>query len=250
MDYAIKDACNVRLMRKSDSKVVLYSDYANSTNLSFTSDRIFAKAKGVNKIAFDYNRQGTFKCEFEVFELAWLSVLLGSDFTSETKELVKREVLTVSATNTVTLASTPKTGSLAIFTLDRDLRTHLKEQTVGTPATTENTYSIATATVTFNSTSCPENTKVVAYYFVDSTTPAKTISVTSNNFPINYIIYGETEVQNTFGEMEYVQLKICNCKPKSSLEIAFATDSVTKLTAEFDLFPDENNEMAEFTIIE
>jgi len=50
--------------------------------------------------------------------------------------------------------------------------------------------------------------------------------------------------------MEYVQLKICNCKPKSSLEIAFASDSITKLTAEFDLFPDENNKMAEFTIIE
>ena len=57
MQYAIKDACDVFLLNRSNRKPVLYSDYANSTNLAFTSERTFARAKGVNKIAFDHRSE-------------------------------------------------------------------------------------------------------------------------------------------------------------------------------------------------
>lgn len=250
MQYAIKDACDVFLLNRSNRKPVLYSDYANSTNLSFKSERTFARAKGVNKIAFDHNREGSFAMEFEVFDLAWISILLGAIDAKETRDFIKREVLTVDETNKVSLANEPKTGSLAIFTLDRDKRTHLVEQTLSETTTEPDTYSITAKDVTFNATSCPQGTLVVAYYMLDSTSPVRTFRIKSDKFAENYIIIGKTEVKNEFGELEFMDLEITNCIPKSNMEITMSTDGVTKLSAEFDLLTDENNEMAIISIID
>ncbi len=242
MQYAIKDACDVYLLRRSDRKPVLFSDYANSTNLSFTSDRTFARAKGVNKIAFDSNREGSFGMDFEVFDLAWISILLGATDEEETRGLIKREVLTIDAEKTATLANEPKTGSLAIFTVDRDNRTHIKEQELTTD------YTITTKEVTF--TTLTEGTKIVAYYMLDTETPVRTFRVASDRFAENYIVLGKTEIKNEFGELEFMDLEITNCVPKSDMEITMSTDGVTNLSAEFDLLADENNEMAIISIIE
>lgn len=250
MQYAIKDACDVFLLNRSNRKPVLYSDYANSTNLAFTSERTFARAKGVNKIAFDHNREGSFSMEFEVFDLAWLSVLLGATDAKETRSFIEREVLTVEAMNKVSLANEPKTGSLAIFTLDRDKRTHLVEQTLGETATEPETYSITGKDITFNATSCPEGTLVVAYYMLDNETPTRTFRIASDKFAENYVIIGKTEIKNEFGELEFMDLEITNCIPKSDIEITMSTDGVTNLSAEFDLLADENNEMAIISIID
>lgn len=242
MQYAIKDACDVFLLERSTRKPRLFSDYANSTNLAFTSDRTFARAKGVNKIAFDSNRQGTFNIEFEVFDLAWISVLLGATDAKETVGLIQREVLTLGATKNVTLANEPKVGSLAIFTLDRDNRTHVKEQEVTTD------YSITAKEITF--TTLTEGTKVVAYYMLDTETPVRTFRISADKFAENFIIIGKTEVKNEFGELEYMNLEITNCTPQSNMEITFSTDGVTTVSAQFDLLADENNEMAIISIIE
>ena len=242
MQYAIKDACDVFLLERSTRKPRLYSDYANSTNLAFTSDRTFARAKGVNKIAFDSNREGTFGIDFEVFDLAWISVLLGATDSKETIGLIEREVLTVGAAKKISLANEPKTGSLAIFTLERDNRTHLKEQVVTTD------YTIAAKDVTF--TTLTEGTKVVVYYMLDTKTPVRTLRIKSDKFADNFVIIGKTEIKNEFGELEYMNLEITNCVPKSDMEITMSTDGVTNVSAQFDLLSDENNEMAIISIIE
>lgn len=242
MQYAIKDACDVFLLDKSTRKPRLFSDYANSTNLAFTSERTFARAKGVNKIAFDSNREGTFNIEFEVFDLAWISILLGASDEKETRGILHREVLSVGALKKITLQDTPKTGSLAIFTVDRDNRTHLKEQVVTTD------YTIETKDVTF--TTLEEGVKVVVYYMLDTTTPVRTFRIAAYKFASNFVIIGKTEVKNEFGELEFMNLEITNCTPQSNMEINFSTDGVTTVSAQFDLLADENNEMAIISIIE
>lgn len=242
MQYAIKDACDVFLLDRSTRKPMLFSDYANSTNLAFTSDRIFARAKGVNKIAFDSNKEGSFGIEFEVFDLAWISILLGATDKKETRGFIQREVLTLGATKNATLKEEPKVGSLAIFTLDKDNRSHLEEQAV------TDDYSITGKEITF--ITLTEGTKVVAYYMLDSETPVRTFRIKSDKFAENYIIIGKTEVKNEFGELEYMDLEITNCVPKSDMEITMSTDGVTNISAEFDLLADENNEMAIISIID
>ena len=242
MQYAIKDACDVFLLERSTRKPILFSDYANSTNLAFTSDRTFARAKGVNKIAFDSNREGTFNIEFEVFDLAWISILLGATDEKETRGFIEREVLTLDDAKKVSLTNEPKTGSLAIFTVGRDNRTHIKEQEVTTD------YTIETKDITF--TTLEEGTKVVAYYMLDTETPVRTFRISADKFAGNFVIIGKTEAKNEFGELEYMNLEITNCTPQSNMEISFSTDGVTNVSAQFDLLADENNEMAIISIIE
>lgn len=242
MQYAIKDACDVFLLERSTRKPILFSDYANSTNLAFTSDRTFARAKGVNKIAFDSNREGTFNIEFEVFDLAWISILLGASDKKETRGLIKREVLTLDETKKVSLKSKPKVGSLAIFTVDRDNRTHLVEQ----KATTD--YAIEEKDVTF--TTLEKGTKVVVYYMLDTEDPVRTFRIAADKFAENFVIIGKTEVKDEFGELEFMDLEITNCAPKSDMEINFSTDGVTTVSVQFDLMADENNEMAIISIID
>lgn len=242
MQYAIKDACDVFLLDRATRKPRLFSDYANSTNLAFTSDRTFARAKGVNKIAFDSNREGTFNIEFEVFDLAWISILLGATDEKETRGLIQREVLTVGAEKKVSLENEPKVGSLAIFTVDRDNRTHLEEQ----DATTD--YTATAKDITF--TTLDEGEKVVAYYMLDTEAPVRTFRIAADKFAGNFVVIGKTEIKNEFGELEFMDLEITNCMPQSNMEINFSTDGVTTVSAQFDLLADENNEMAIISIIE
>ncbi len=183
-NYAISDAANLTLKENSTKNIVLYTPYANTTNMEFSSEQVYAMAKGSRAVRFDYNKTGQLVCELEVFDLKWISILLGGAWATGAVEIAKREVLTVSGTNTVTLASTPTTGSLAVFKLKADNLSHDVEQTAGTPASNPNEYSISTDTITFNSTSCPENTKVVVYYLVDSEATAETIEIKSTDFPV------------------------------------------------------------------
>ena len=41
--YGMKDACNLTLVKRGTNEVVLHSDYANTTNVEWKSDRVYAK---------------------------------------------------------------------------------------------------------------------------------------------------------------------------------------------------------------
>lgn len=237
MQYAISDACDVFLLDRVSRKPMLFSDYANSANLSFTSDRQFARAKGVNKIAFDYNRQGSFSAEFEVFDLAWISVLLGATEVTGSKELIGREVVTMDALGEVTLTDTPLADSVSVFTLDRDGRTHVEELEA----------TVAGSVVTI--TSPVEGEKAVVYYMYDSAETAKSFTIKSDEFAGNFVLMGKTEIKNEFGELEYMNIELPNIMVQSNMEITLAADGITTITAAFDLLADENNEMATLSII-
>lgn len=58
MLYGIRDAANLRLDSLVTNKPVLYSNYCNMTDISFTSESSFALIKGVKQIRWDHNREG------------------------------------------------------------------------------------------------------------------------------------------------------------------------------------------------
>ena len=190
-NYAIADAANLRLKEKSTGNIVLSTPYANTTTAEFSSEQVYANAKGSRAVRFDYNKQGKLTCEFEVFDLKWISILLGGAWSTGVVDIAQKDVLSASATNTITLTGTPNASSLAIFKLQADNIGHDAEQTVGTPGTTPNTYSISGTTVTLNATTAPEGTKFVCYYLKDSAATAETLNIKTTEFPISYEIIGE-----------------------------------------------------------
>lgn len=243
--FGIKDSANLTVISNATNKVVLYANYCNKTDISFTANTVYAMKKGVKAIGWDNQREGSLATEFQVFDLKWLGLLMGSEFTTGITTLNKREVLSVTSAS-ATLAAAPKAGSLTIFKLDTDGITQLVEQTVGTPATTPNTYSVAGTAVTLNATTWATDGKIVAYYLVDSEATAQTFKVTATDFPSGYTIIGDTKIKSDSNVEKMVQFRMNNVKPKSNMTLSMNSDDVTTLSIEWDIFADTNNDMFTF----
>lgn len=246
--YGIKDSSNLTVISNNTNKVVLFADYCNKTDINFTSETVYAMKKGVKAIGWDKNREGTMSTEMQVFDLQWIALLMGSELTTGIVELNKREVLTVTSGG-ATLTETPKSGSLTIFKLDSDGISQLTEQTLGTPASTVNTYSISGKTLTFNATTFATDAKIVCYYLLDSAATAKSFVVDASSFPSGYTIIGDTTIKDGSGVERVVQFRMNNVKPKSSMTLSMNSDDVTTISIEWDIFADNENDMFTFKAI-
>lgn len=246
MLYAIRDSANLQIISALTSKPVLYCNYAKTSSIDFTADSIYAYNKTTKAVRFDKAREGTFKTEMEVFETKMIAMLFGTAITSATRSVAKREVLSVSAGGGgAVLTATPKAGSLTIFILDADGITHGVEQTVGTPATTENKYSIATETaLTFNATTFASAGKVVCYYLLDGAHAGFTVDNVS--FPGGFKIYADAAIRGTDQNDKYVQYQLLNCKPKSNVSLSMDADNVAKISIEWDIMADSVGNMMHY----
>lgn len=227
MLYALKDCANLRIDSSQAKKTVLEVNYAKTSNLEFSSDSVFAMNKNVKAVRFDSNREGTFTTTMEVFPMDIIPLLFGTKFNNETVPWAKREVLKVTS-GSATLTGTPKVGTLQVFkVMDDDKLTHVAEQKVGTPATTENTYSISGSTLSFNTTTFAEDGYVACYYFVDQA--VKSFVVDNVSFPGGYVIYGETTMRGTDQNDDFVQFKLHNVKPQSNATLTMDVDNICTL---------------------
>lgn len=237
----MKDAADIILYSNTTNKAVLFADYMTTTDINFTQESDFAMVKGVKTIRWDKSREGQLSTSMQVFELKWLSLLFGTEFSSSSVPIAKREKLLVSS-QTCTLKEVPKAGTLIIFKIDADGHTHLAEQTAGTPGTTENKFSISDKTLTFSATTFPDNTAYVScYYLVDSTVSNFTVDTTS--YPSGYKMYLNTALRNTSQVDELTQIVLYNIKPQSSMKITMSTDSVATIETTWDIMGDANGNM-------
>lgn len=248
MLYALKDCANLRIDNAA-GKTQMFVNYAKTSSLEFTSDSVFAMNKNVKAVRFDSNREGTFTTTMEVFPMDIIPLLFGTKFDNETVPFAKREVLNVKS-GTATLAGTPKTGTLQVFKVEADDKlTHIKEQTAGTPGTTQDTYSITGKTLTLNATTFPDsNGWIACYYFVD--TPAKTFTIDNVSFPGGYVIYGDTNLRGTDQVDEFVQFKLHNVKPQSNASLTMDVNNIATLEIVWDVMGDAEGNMLTWSTVE
>ena len=122
------------------------------------------------------------------------------------------------------------------------MKSNLEEQKVGTPATSENTYSIEGKTITLNTTTFANNDGYVAcYYMVE--TDAKSFTVDDVSFPGGYEIYGDTYLRNTEQNDEFVQFHLTNVKPQSNVTLTMDVDNICSLEITWDILSDKNGDM-------
>lgn len=252
--YGIKDSANFFVKYKSGDnkgKTFIYSNYATVATNEWTSEQVYAKSKNVNAIRWDYNRQSTLKVDMEIFDLKWISMVFGSEFVSGDKDILKREIITVTggkATITGELATKPM---LEVYKLDDDGISHISEFTVTTNATPDfGEYKISNKDITVNSEDVPDGTKLVVFYLT-SKTGAKTLTISIDKFPQNFEIYADTLIRDTNGVDEFVNIHYLNVKPKSQFTLTMDATNITTLSAEFDVLKDSGSEdMATYTIYE
>ena len=242
MNYAIKDACNVILTERASNKPVLYTDYLNTFSVSLSGESVFAKAKGMNKIAFSGSKTGTCTMEAEVYEFKFLALMLGGNMTTGASQIAKRDVVKLDlTTGKALLLNTAVEGSISVFELDRDGRTHLSELADATTSVSGEVTEV---------TSVLGKGKSVAVYYLVEVPTAKKIVVTEKSDGKVYRIEGITAMKNEFGEDELFAIKINNAKPQENMELSLNAENVASISAVFDILSDENGHLMTLTLIE
>lgn len=126
--YGMKDACNLTLVKRGTNEVVLHSDYANTTNVEWKSDRVFAKKKGANAIAWDAARTGELTVETELFDLRLMALIAGdTELHKGSDGVFKNERFTLSSDHLIKTEKTPLPGTVSVFRLNSDGITHAEE---------------------------------------------------------------------------------------------------------------------------
>jgi hypothetical protein len=237
----IKEVLNVNVSEYSatgNGDFVAYFDYATETSLETTAERLDLRGGQGNYklLSFDHTKENMLKISLPLTDMEFLAFLTGKAMSTGATNVPIREVLTVDGSNEATLSQTPVSGTLKLYlkTNSRDVGT---EQTAGTPATTENEYSIATATVTFNATTCPSGTEVVAYYDYSAPATTKTITFTADEFAGYLRLTGDGIVTDQYtGETEVVKFDFKKCKPQNTFTLTMSSTDFTTLEITFDLF--------------
>jgi hypothetical protein len=248
---AIKEACNITL-ETSVGKPCLYADYMSDTTVDFSMESQYAKIKGVNAIRWDSNRQGSLKTSMSVYSPKWIALLFGTEFASASVDIAKRVVLTVASGGTCSTAleAVAVPGSIFVYNLDADGRTHLTEITADsgeTPATGKYYYNTNTKVFTFAAVDFSTSKKVVVYYLTAST--LNTFKVTTTGFPSGYRIHMDAKMRGTDQVDTYHQLYFPNVKPQSNVTITMSDENIGTIDITWDLMADTNGDMMIMTEI-
>ena len=248
MFYGIKDAANltIKTIEKGgkEGKIFLYTPYANVTTNEWSSDRVYAMAKGVKAIGWDHNKESTLTVESEVFDLKWLAMVAGSDWITASVgngfDLLRREILKGDETGSITISGSPVEGTVSVFILDTDGVSH-KEEVDGVTIGEGNTVTDIKLS----------GEDVVVYYMEKVESGVTQLSFPFDKYPANFEIYGDVMITPRTGEaVEFVQMRWGNAKPQGNFTITMDAGTPTNLSTTFDLLPDKNNNFATYTIIQ
>lgn len=239
--FVIKEVLNFNVSRYATSgydEFLFSVDYAKSSTVQTTAERLPIRGgQGNYKIIdLDHTKDCMFNSVLPLVDIKALAVKLGKDVSTGATTAVMKDIKTVSASNTITLSKTPLAGSLKVYIMtgERDIGT---EQTVGTPGTTPNTYSISTATLTFNATSCPEGTKIIAFYNYTSGSTSQNVKITAADFPKFITITGRGLVDDDVTGLKVpVSFKVHKAKVKPEFELTMSSDAATELTFDCDCY--------------
>lgn len=118
--YGMRDAANLTFVNKKTGNIDLFLDYANATSTEWSSDRVYATKKGTNAIAWDTGRVGTLTIDSELFDLSYLAMILGSDITKGTNQIVKRQIYDVEETRGVKIKGNVDLNSISVVKVAED----------------------------------------------------------------------------------------------------------------------------------
>jgi hypothetical protein len=149
-------------------------------------------------------------------------MLTGNDLVNGVKKVDRRENGTVTSSK-ITLQKTPQGALVSVFKLNAD-GTNGAEYTLGTPATNPTEYSISGKEITFHS-GVVNGTQFRIYYQVNTSTDAKTVKVSADQFGKSFRVVMDVLVVDEFTKAAFQgQLRIPNAKFEDNFNLSFAAD--------------------------
>jgi hypothetical protein len=235
---AIKEVLNFEVLNYSTGASLFYADYASNTSIENSAERLDLRGGQGNYklVSFDHTKNALMKNELPLVDLSFIELLTGKSMNVGSVNVHKREVLLASAGNTITLSATPVTGTLKVYLLEGN-RDNGTEQTVGTPGSNQNEYSISGAIITLNSTTAPEDTKIVVSYDYATAATARRLTFTADKFPSYFRITADGLVTDEVtGESYVVKFDFKKVKPQNNFTLTMSSTDATKLDITWDLY--------------
>ena len=225
--WAVRDVASatfIGLAGADEGKVLAYTDTLKSSGVETSSETVYARGGTGNAklIGFSSDKECMVNLQDAIFTNEILALLTGNDITEGAKEVLKRDVLYVDATNKVVLNFTPATAGelVAVNSLNSDGSTNVEfTKKAESPGATE--YTISGKNVTFNA-AVEEGTPIAVHYYVDTDATAQEIKVTADSFGGSFKLILDVLVTSYGDKALYpAQIEIPNAKIEDDWEITF-----------------------------
>jgi len=237
LQFGIKEVLNFTVFNYTTGAQLFYVDYASDSSITSKAERLDLRGGQGNYklLSFDHTKDMTMTTKMPLVDLSAIAMLTNKAVSIGAVNVPTREILT-STSQIITLSHTPVTGTLKIYLLNgsRDVGT---EQTLGTPATTENKYSISTATVTLNTTTAPDGTEFVCTYSYSAPSTTSTTTFTADKFASYVRVVGQGIVTDQVTGASVVSIfDVKKAKAKNDFTITMNSTNATELSMDFDLY--------------
>ena len=235
---AIKEVLNVSIFNYATGAPIFYADYASNTSVETSSERLdLTGGQGNYKlVSFDHTKNAMMKCELPLVDLEFIALLTGKPINIGAVNVPQRDVLTANGSNEITLTQTPVAGTLKVYAKS-NARDNGTEQTVGTPGSNVNEYSIVGTTITLNATSGAEGTEFFCTYEYSAPSTTKTMTFTADKFAQYVRIVGEGIVTDQVTGEEFItKFDFKKGKPQGSFTLSMSSQNATVLDITFDLY--------------
>lgn len=234
-NMANREVMNIVLLDYKTKVPYMKIDFANVSTTNFTANRVFAKGGwgAPNRVGFDGERTGTLQIDTQIMPAKLFALLAGKDI-AKTATVLKREEL-VASDSGLTLAETPKTGTVQVFAASDDCGTPIADVSV--------TAKNVTAT-----SGIDDGKNYVVYYYLDKTTGVQSIKFDADTFPKAFEIRGEMPFKTEDEEDVMCDLAYYKAQPQASFNLAFQnTGDPTTVSITFDCYANQNGDIYEMT---
>lgn len=229
----IKDSADLQIISRRTGKPVLMIDYANTFSISLSADSTSVKKKGKDAITWNNAKEGTVTIGVEMLNSSLMAFLLGAPTLNEVVKFYKREVFDIdSVDEVVTLAKTPKTGSVTAFKIRKDGSTHISE--LASPTVSTNNVTLVGSAV---------GDKVAVYYLTEE--QANHFAVAGDRvLTEDYKIVAVTTTKlYESGEEVPIEIEIFKASPEENIEFTFDSETPSTFEITMKMMVDENDKM-------
>jgi len=236
--YGLKEVANVIFFDVATNKPVLFFDTLKVSTIENESESAEARGGQGNGrlMTWDFGRTATLTLQDALLSDVSLSLLAGTAVKTTGIEVVGREVLTAvdnTAPKTkVTLAQTPKDGTVAVYKMDKGLMT---EEVTGITVT-DKEVTIATGVT--------KDSLVMVFYTYTAPTGATQVTFNGANFPATYRVVGDTVVRGQDGVDRKMQFVVPKAKLQSTFNLTMDAENVSTFDFTLDVLVDaETNKL-------
>ena len=249
----LKDVGRVSFINNKTGNEDLYIDYANTFTITTTADKVTARGRGSDMVAWDLPKTVEATMDCEVTSLEVQSVLNGTALANANRTFYNREVFTLTQANqAVDLREVPAANTqVRYYKVDKDKRTKIAGATVTSVPVAQLTDSTATPVQKRKLTTAQTvvgDIIVVTYQTTKQALSFTIASINENSASYTMVIHAKAKT-HADGVYVPVQVVFKNVNLRANGDLTFDAENPSPFTVTIDIMQDTDGNIAEWALI-